>query len=81
MKCNVKVIGMSDRVTGKNKDTGKVYDFCKVAFSFINQYGSNDVSVNTVDGSTLDELNVQVGNEYIASVNQVKHIYYIDLFG
>lgn len=80
-RCVVTVIGMADRVTGKNKESGKDYDFRKVAFSFQNQYGSNDVSVNIVDGSTLDEFDVQVGNQYLAAVNQVKKIYYIDLMG
>lgn len=80
-KCVVTVIGMADRVTGKNKESGKDYDFRKVAFSFQNQYGSNDVSVNIVDGCTLDEFDVQVGNKYMAAVNQVKKIYYIDLIG
>lgn len=79
MKTTVSVIGMGDRVTGSNRDTGKPYDFRKVAFSFINQYGSNEVSVNIVDGSTLDDLSVQVGNDYLAVVNQVKKVYYIDL--
>lgn len=78
-KSIVTVIGMADRVTGKNKETGKPYDFRKVAFSFKNNYGSNDVSVNTVDGSILDELDVQIGRDYIAAVNQVKKVYYIDL--
>lgn len=78
-RISVTVIGMGDRVTGKNRDTGKPYDFRKVAFGFVNSYGSNDVSVNTVDGSILDELNVQIGRSYIASVNQVKKVYYIDL--
>lgn len=79
MKTIVSVIGMGDRVTGSNRDTGKPYDFRKVAFSFINQYGSNEVSVNLVDGSTLDDLSVQIGNDYLAVVNQVKKVYYIDL--
>lgn len=78
-RISVTVIGMGDRVTGKNRDTGNPYDFRKVAFGFVNSYGSNDVSVNTVDGSILDELNVQIGRSYIASVNQVKKVYYIDL--
>jgi hypothetical protein len=78
-RISVTVIGMGDRVTGKNRDTGKPYDFRKVAFGFVNSYGSNDVSVNTVDGSILDELNVQIGRSYNASVNQVKKVYYIDL--
>lgn len=75
----VNVIGMGDRITGKNRETGKPYDFRKVAFGFLNSYGSDDVSVNTVDGSILDELDVQVGRSYVASVNQVKKVYYIDL--
>ena len=75
----VNVIGMGDRITGKNRETGKPYDFRKVAFGFVNSYGSDDVSVNTVDGSILDELDVQVGRSYVASVNQVKKVYYIDL--
>lgn len=75
----VTVIGMADRVTGKNKETGKPFDFRRVAFSFVNNYGSNDVSINIVDGDILDELDVQVGAEYIAAVNQVKKVYYIDL--
>lgn len=79
MRGTVTVIGMADRVTGKNKDTGKDYDFRKVAFAFENQYGSNDISVNIVDGCICDELDVQVGNEYNAVINQVKKIYYIDL--
>ena len=79
MRGKVTVIGMADRVTGKNRDTGKDYDFRKVAFAFENQYGSNDISVNIVDGSICDELDVQVGSNYIAVINQVKKIYYIDL--
>lgn len=75
----VKVIGMGDRVTGKNRDTGKPYDFRKVAFEFLNSYGSQDVSVNIVDGCVMDELDVQVGRSYSAVVNQVKKVYYIDL--
>lgn len=78
-KGTVTVIGMADRVTGVNKESGKNYDFRKVAFSFQNQYGSNDISVNIVDGITLDELDVQVGRDYVAVINQVKKIYYIDL--
>lgn len=78
-KIVVNVIGMGDRITGKNRETGKPYDFRKVAFGFVNSYGSDDVSVNTVDGSILDELDVQVGRSYVASVNQVKKVYYIDL--
>lgn len=34
-RSNVRVIGMGDRVTGQNRDTGKPYDFRKVAFEFI----------------------------------------------
>lgn len=79
MKTVVTVLGMGDRVTGKNRDTGKPFDFRKVAFGFVNNYGSNDVSVNIVDGSDLDELAVQVGCRYEAVVNQVKKVYYIDL--
>lgn len=75
----VSVLGMGDRVTGKNRDTGKPYDFRKVAFGFANQFGSSDVSVNIVDGNILDDLNVQVGHQYVAVVNQVKKVYYIDL--
>lgn len=78
-KSVVTVIGMADRVTGKNNETGKPFDFRKVAFSLVNNYGSNDVTVNIVDGSVLDELDVQIGKEYIAAVNQVKKVYYIDL--
>lgn len=79
MRCNVKVIGMGDRITGKNKGNGNPYDFRKVAFSFVNSFGSNDVSVNNVDGSILDDLDVQVGREFKAVVNQVNRNYYIDL--
>lgn len=78
-KSIVTVVGMADRVTGKNRESGKDYDFRKVAFSFLNQYGSNDVSVNIIDGSTLDDLDVQIGREYLAVINQVKKVYYIDL--
>lgn len=79
MRGKVTVIGMADRVTGKNRDTGKDYDFRKVAFAFENQYGSNDISVNIVDGSICDDLDVQTGKSYNAVINQVKKIYYIDL--
>ncbi|MBQ2858598.1 MAG: hypothetical protein IJA45_01755 [Oscillospiraceae bacterium] len=78
-KSVVTVIGMGDRITGKNRETGKTYDFRKVAFSLVNIYGSNDVSINIVDGNVLDELDVQIGKDYIAAVNQVKKVYYIDL--
>jgi hypothetical protein len=80
-KKNVTVIGMGDRVTGVKKDTGTRFDFRRVAFAFVNQYGSNDVSINNVDGDTLDELNVQVGCVYLASVqpNPSNKSYYIDL--
>ena len=80
-RTTVTVIGMGDRVTGKNRDTGKPYDFRKVAFSFTNAWGSQDVSVNIVDGDLLDELNVQVGGSYAAVVNQIKKVYYIELIG
>lgn len=79
MRATVKVIGMGDRITGKNKGNGNPYDFRKVAFSFVNSFGSNDVSVNNVDGSVLDDLEVQVGREFKAVVNQVNRTYYIDL--
>lgn len=77
----VTVIGMGDRVTGVKKDTGNRFDFRRVAFAFVNQYGSNDLSINTVDGDILDELNVQVGCEYLASVQQnpSNKQYFIDL--
>ena len=75
----VTVLGMGERVTGKNRDTGNPYDFRKVAFGFTNLYGSADVSVNLVDGNVLDELDLQVGRSYLASVNQIKKVYYIDL--
>ena len=78
-RTTVTVIGMGDRVTGKHRETGKPYDFRKVAFEFDNSYGSRDVSVNIIDGSVLDDLNVQVGRQYLAVVNQVKRVYYIDL--
>lgn len=79
MRAIVKVIGMGDRITGMNKGNGNPYDFRKVAFSFVNSFGSNDVSVNNVDGSILDDLDVQVGREFKAVVNQVNRNYYIDL--
>ena len=79
MRGKVTVIGMADRVTGKNRYTGKDYDFRNVAFAFENQYGSNDISVNIVDGCILDDLDVQTGKSYNAVINQVKKIYYIDL--
>ena len=79
MKTVVTVLGMGDRVTGQNRQTGNPYDFRKVAFGFVNGYGSNDVSVNIVDGSDLDELDIQVGRSYLAVVNQVKKVYYIDI--
>lgn len=79
MKTVATVLGMGDRVTGKNRDTGNPYDFRKVAFGFVNMYGSNDVSVNIVNGDELDELGIQVGRSYHAVVNQVKKVYYIDL--
>lgn len=78
-RCIVTVLGMGDRVTGQNRTTGKPYDFRKVAFGFTNQFSSDDVSVNIVDGNTLDELKVQTGRQYLAVVNQVKNVYYIDL--
>lgn len=78
-RTTVKVLGMGERITGKNRDSGNPYDFRRVAFGFINQWGSSDVSVNTVDGSVLDDLDVQVGHVYVAAVNQVKKVYYIDL--
>lgn len=78
-KLTVQVVGMGDRVRGQNRNTGKEYDFRKVAFAFQNQYGSNDVSVNIVSGEDLDKFDVQIGNTYRAAVNQVKNVYYIDL--
>ena len=78
-RMNVTVIGISDRVNGVNQKTGKKYDFRKVAFSFRNQYGSNDVSVNVVSGDVLDEFEVQPGNTFKAAVTQVKGSYYIEL--
>ena len=77
----VTVLGMGDRVVGKNRETGKPYDFCRVAFGFVNQWGTRDVSVNLIDGTTLDELTLLPGREYYAIVNQIKKQYYIDLIG
>lgn len=78
-RTTVTVLGMGERVTGTNRSTGKPYDFRKVAFGFYNQWGSADVSVNIVDGTVLDDLDVQVGYQYTAVVNQIKNQYYIDL--
>lgn len=78
-KLTVTVVGMGDRVTGQNRQTGKPYDFRKVAFAFENQYGSNDVAINLVTGEDLDKFDVQIGSTYRAVVNQVKNVYYIDL--
>lgn len=75
----VKVIGFSDRVIGNSKTTGKPFDFRKVAFSFENAYGQNDVSINSVDGAFFETLDIQVGSLVTASVIQVKNTYYIDI--
>lgn len=77
----VTVIGQGRRVIGVTKDTGKPYDFCRTAFSFIDSYGNADVAVTALSGDVLDEFDVQVGNSYEAIVNKVNRQYYIDLIG
>ena len=78
-KSVVHVLGMGDRLVGKNRDTGNPYDFRRVAFGFTNSYGSADVSVNTISGEDLDALDLQVGRAYVAVVQKIKKDYYITL--
>lgn len=79
MKTVVTVLGMSDRVAGTNKSSGKPYDFRKVAFGFVNQYGSDDVCVVPVNTPVIDEVQLRSGGQYWAIVNQAKNQYFIDV--
>ena len=78
-KTTVSVIGMADRTRGTKKDTGATFDFCRVAFSFTNQFNKNDVAVVSVQGVDLDKFNIKTGDVYLAVVNQINKVYYIDL--
>lgn len=78
-RCVVKVVGMADRMKGTAKNTGKPYDMCEAAFSFVNQWGNNAVACAMIDGSVVDQMQVRVGCRYDASVMTHNGKTYIDL--
>lgn len=80
-KCNVKVIGMADRVKGKSKKSGKDFDFCNVAFSYDDPWDNACVCCAILNGSDLDEYGVSVGKEYVASIMEARDTgkIYVDL--
>lgn len=80
-RCVVKICAMADRMKGKSSKTGKDYDFCEVAVSYVNQWGNNAVAVAALDGNTLDSLGVATGDQFDAVVNQFNGKTYIDLIG
>ena len=75
----VTIVGMADRLSGTSKKTGKPYDMCEVAVTFVNQWGSNSVAVATLDGAVLDKCGVQIGDRYDAVVNQFNGRAYVEL--
>ena len=75
----VTVVGMADRCSGKSGKTGKDYDFCEIAVSFVNQWNRNAVAIANLDGPVLDKLGVKVGDQYEASVITVNGKTYVDL--
>lgn len=78
-RCIVTIAAMADRMKGKSSKTGKDYDFCEVAVSYQNQWGNNAVAVASLDGTTLDKLSVNVGDNFDAVVNIFNGKTYIDL--
>ena len=75
----VKVVGMADRSIGTSKKTGLAYDFCEVAFTFVNRWQQNAVAVAALDGSVLDKFDVHVGDQFDAIVNTFNNKTYVDL--
>ena len=78
-RCVVTVVGMADRMTGTSKKTGKPYDMQELAVKFVNQWGINSVACCTVDGKAIDQLQVNVGCQYDAVINQYNGKAYLDL--
>lgn len=78
-RCVVTVVGMSSRMKGTSKKTGKPYDLQDLAVTFVNQRGDNSVACCTVDGAAIDTLQVKVGCQYDAVINQYNGKSYIDL--
>ena len=70
-KCNVRVLGMSDRAKGKSK-SGKDYDFCNVAFGYQDAWGNNRVCCSNLNGPDLDSFGVKPGKQYVASVMEMR---------
>lgn len=79
-KCNVRVLGMADRAKGKSK-AGKDFDFCNVAFGYVDAWGGNRVCCAILDGSDIDEYRVSPGKEYVASIMEARDTgkIYVDL--
>lgn len=75
----VKIVGMADRMIGTAKNTGKPYDLVNVAITFVNRWGKNDVATAMLDGSVVDQLQVQTGHMYDATVNIFNNTTYVDL--
>ena len=78
-RCVVTVVGMADRMTGTSKKTGKPYDMQELAVTFVNQWGNDSVACCTVDGEAIDHLQVKVGCQYDAVINQYNGKAYLDL--
>lgn len=75
----VKIVGMADRMSGTAKKTGKPYDLCEVAVTYVNQWGNNAVATAMLDGTVLDQLKVETGRQYDSVVNTYNGKTYIDL--
>lgn len=78
-RCVVTVVGMADRMKGTSKKTGKPYDLVEVAVTFRNQWGNNSVACAMIDGNVIDDMQVRVGSQFDAVVNQYNGSTYVDL--
>lgn len=78
-RCVVTVVGMADRMKGTSKKTGKDYDMQEVAVTYRNSWGDKAVACSFLDGPLVDQMEVKVGRQYDAVVNQYNGKTYIDL--
>ena len=78
-RCVVTVVGVADRMKGTSKKTGKDYDMQEIAITYKNQWGNNSVACAYVDGSVIDQMDVSIGCQYDAVVNQYNGRTYVDL--
>ena len=78
-RTNVKVVGCAKRMTGTKKGTTEKYDFQRFAFTFVNQWGDDDVAIVSFDGSLVEKLGIAVGKTFDASVISNNNRVFIDL--